>query len=204
MQQKLITESYNKIASVYLNSRDLLKSGKHISQLLKYLPKKSSVLDLGCGAGIPIDDILLKAGHSVVGIDISSKQIELARKYCPRGEYRVGDIAKLVENEYGVDVVVSFYTLFHLPRTLHFQYLKIWRSFLPHHGLLLVTFGDREYEGTHELHGQMIWSSQYGTVKNREMVVNAGFEIISEVLDNSGGERHQVILAKKLAIDLRI
>ena len=44
-------------------------------------PKPSErILDLGCGAGVPVDDILIKAGHEVIGIDNAVKQIELARK----------------------------------------------------------------------------------------------------------------------------
>ena len=107
--------SYDEIAGVYLANRNKLKSGKYVQQLLKYLPKNSRVLDLGCGAGVPVDDLLLKAGHRVIGMDISSEQIELAKNNCCEGEYLVGDIQDLRESEYRVDGVVSFYTIFHVP-----------------------------------------------------------------------------------------
>ena len=80
MKMTLVKDSYNKIAGVYLANRDRLKSGKYVQQLLRYLPKKSTILDLGCGAGVPVDDIFLKSGHSVIGIDNSEEQIKLARK----------------------------------------------------------------------------------------------------------------------------
>jgi 16S rRNA G527 N7-methylase RsmG len=58
--------NYDPIVKEYLATRDRLKSGKYVQQLLKYLPKKSTILDLGCGAGVPVDDILIKAGNFVL------------------------------------------------------------------------------------------------------------------------------------------
>jgi len=198
MKTDLVRDGYDKIAQIYLANRDRLKTGKYIQQLIKYLPKQSTILDLGCGAGIPVDDVFLKTGYSVIGIDISSEQIKLARKNCPRGEYVIGDIANLIEKEYQVQAIVSFYTIFHISRESHGKWLKIIATYLQKGGLLLITMGDREFEGEHEFHGTNMWSSQYGTMKNSNLVESAGFKIISTEIDSSGGERHQVILAEKL------
>lgn len=197
MQNDLIRDGYDKIARAYLDNRDRLRSGKYIHDFLKLLPKNSTVLDLGCGAGVPVDDILIKAGHKVIGIDISKSQIELARKKCPKGQYIIQDITKLKVNEYEVDGIVSFYTIFHLPRVSHQGFFTKLASYLPKGGILLVTMGDREFEGEHMLHGTKMWSSQYGTKVNRSLIEKAGFKIILDELDNSGGERHQVILGEK-------
>ena len=189
---------YDAIAQVYLENRTRLKSGKYIQKLLKMLSKNATALDLGCGAGVPVDDLLIKAGHQVIGMDISPIQIELARKNCPQGEYGVGDIMNLSKNDYRVDAVVSFYTWFHLPRNKQGERLELVASFLPEGGLLLVTMGDREFEGEHALYGERMWVSQYGTTKNRQMVERAGFTIELDEIDQSGGERHQVIMARKI------
>lgn len=197
MQTDLVRDGYDKVAVTYLAHRDRLKSSKYVQQLLKYLPKKSTILDLGCGAGVPVDDILLKAGHFVIGLDISSEQIKLARKNCRGGDYLVADIADLKEGQYQVQAIISFYTLFHLPRTKHLEILKKIASFLPKGGMLLLTMGDREFEGEHILYGTQMWSSQYGTVKNRGLVSSLGFKILQDEIDTSGSERHQIILAEK-------
>lgn len=189
---------YDAIAQVYLENRARLKSGKYVQKLLKNLPKRAMVLDLGCGAGVPVDDILLKAGHEVVGLDISGEQIKLARKNCPRGEYMVGDIMVLQKGDYHVDAVISLYTWFHLPKNKQQERLEAVASFLPKGGKLLITMGDHPFEGEHALYGARVWVSQYGTAKNRQMVEMVGFEILLDELDNSGGERHQIILAQKL------
>ncbi|MFZ2200011.1 MAG: class I SAM-dependent methyltransferase [Microgenomates group bacterium] len=198
MQTKLVRDGYDKIAAKYLAHRDKLKSAKYIQQLLKYLPKQSLVLDLGCGAGIPVDDILLKAGHSVIGLDISSEQIKLARKYCKGGEYSVRDISDLKAGEYQVQSVISFYTLFHIPKDRQLKMLKTIASFLSPKGMLLITMGDRAFEGEHTLYGAPMWSSQYGTKENRTLVEAAGFRILIDEVDTSGAERHQIIMGEKL------
>lgn len=189
---------YDKIAQVYLENRARLKSGKYVQKLLKMLPKRAMVLDLGCGAGVPVDDMLIKAGHQVIGVDISEEQVKLARKNCPNGEYGEGNIMDLKPNDYRVDAVVSFYTWFHLPKNKQQERLGVVASFLPKGGKLLITMGDHPFEGEHALYGARVWVSQYGTAKNRQMVEKVGFEILLDELDNSGGERHQIILAQKL------
>ncbi len=198
MWTNVVRDGYDQIARVYLADRNRLGSGKYVQKLLKLLPKHSTVLDLGCGAGVPIDDVLLKAGHEVIGIDISNEQIKLARAYCPRGRYIVGDIADLEEGTYQVDAVISFYTLFHIPRTEQAKALKIIASFLPKGGMLLLTMGDREFEGSHILHSVPMWVSQYGTIKNKMLVEKAGFKIVFSEMDSSGGEHHQILMAEKV------
>jgi hypothetical protein len=62
--------------------------------------------------------------------------------------------------------------------------------------MLLVTMGDRVEVSIY--YGAPMWSSQYGTVKNHKMIEGAGFTILSDEIDVSGGERHQVIMGKKI------
>jgi hypothetical protein len=45
----------------------------------------------------------------------------------------------------------------------------------------------------------MYWS-HYGPEKNRKIIEEAGFEIIFDKIDTSGGEKHQIILARKISI----
>lgn len=197
MKLDIVVQGYNKIAKDYLADRSRLKSGSYIQKLIQKLPKKSLILDLGCGAGIPVDDILIKAGHEVIGIDNSIEQIKLARKMCPKGQYLLGDIRDLKAGEYSVQAVIAMYAMFHVPRSEQDKVLAIIASYLDKGGLLLLTMGDREFEGEHTLYGEVMWSSQWGTKKNLEMVRRAGFTILLDEMDNSGGERHQIILAQK-------
>lgn len=194
----IVRDGYDQIAKLYLDDRERLKSAKYVKRLLKNLPKGSNILDLGCGAGVPVDEMLLKAGHTVRGIDVSATQIKLATKFCRGASYKRGDIQDLKRGEYRVEAVIALYVLFHIPRVKHLEILKIIASFLPKGGLLLISMGDREFEGRHQMFGVSMWSSQYGTARNRQMIEQARLEILVEEVDVSGGERHQVILAQKI------
>ena len=60
----------------------------------KYFPKKSRVLDIGCGTG-RTTIALKKSGYDVVGIDYSCMMIESAKEIDSQIEYYVQDIRNL-------------------------------------------------------------------------------------------------------------
>ncbi len=197
MNNDSVRQGYNKIAETYLKNRDQFKNQKHLDKLVLLLPKGSTILDIGCGAGKPIDSYLVTRGYKVIGIDISEKQIALAKKNVPQGKFAVRDMSTLKDGEYAVDATVSFYAIFHIPRKQHAALFKKINSFLPRGGLLLVTMGSSDWVGSEDFHGtQMSWS-HFDAETNKKIVENAGFEIIESEIDTSGGEKHLVVLAKK-------
>lgn len=195
---KQVLSAYEKLGKKYLDHRRLLRSDTYVRAFSRMLKKKAVVLDVGCGAGVPVDDILTKDGHEVMGLDLSPSLINLARKLVPEASYHVFDMRRLVHGEYSVDGVVCLYAIFHIPRSEHKRMIETFASFLPRGGLMLVSMGDRAYEGDHEMYGVRSYSSQWGSVENRRIVETAGFKILLEEFATSNGERHQMILAEKI------
>ncbi|MDP3733340.1 MAG: class I SAM-dependent methyltransferase [Candidatus Daviesbacteria bacterium] len=199
MNKAIVREGYNKIAEDYLASRDQFSNPKYLDKLNSFLKPNSTILDIGCGAGMPIDKFFVDRGHKVIGIDISEKQIKLAKKNIPQGQFEVKNMSDIKAGEYQVDAVVSFYAIFHISREEHEDLFKRINSFLPEGGLILVTMGAGEYEGLEDnFLGTKMWWSHYGVDKNREMIKNASFEILLDEVDASGNERHQIILAQSI------
>lgn len=198
MNNSFVKNQYNKLAENYLAGRDQFKNDKYLEKLNSVLPPKSHILDIGCGAGIPVDRYFVENGHNITGIDISDKQIELAKKNVPQGNFKVEDMSLMSEGEYSVDAVVSFYAIFHTKRETHEIILHKINSFLKKDGYLLITMGASEWEGKESdfFGGEMEWS-HYGADKNLQLVKNAGFEIVFSEIDTSGDEKHLIILAKK-------
>jgi cyclopropane fatty-acyl-phospholipid synthase-like methyltransferase len=197
MTNDLVKEGYEKAADNYAANRNQFESIKYLEQFSKLIEKGRTVLDVGCGAGKPVDEYLIKKGFAVNGIDISERMIELAKKNIPQGFYEVKDMSKLKEGEYCVDGIVSFYAIFHTPREKHHELLKKFASFMPNGGGILITMGAEEYEGFEDdFHGAKMFWSYYGAEKNTELVENAGFKIILNEIDGSANEKHQVIIAK--------
>ncbi|MDD5750053.1 MAG: class I SAM-dependent methyltransferase [Candidatus Pacebacteria bacterium] len=198
MKQKIVKKGYNKIAEEYSVQRDEFKNISFLEKFEKLLSKSSLILDIGCGAGVPIDRYFVEQGHSIVGIDISEKQIELAKKNVPQGKYEVKDMSELKAGEYQVDAIISFYAIFHIPRESHQELFVKLNSFLPSGGLILATMGSSEWEGEEDFHGVDMYWSHFGAEKNKKIIERAGFEIIFDEIDTSGGEKHQIIIAKKV------
>lgn len=196
---KQVLAAYESLGKKYLDYRQALKSDTYVKMFLRKLGKNSSVLDVGCGVGIPVDDVLTKAGHEVMGIDLSPSLIKLARKNVPGASYQVFDMRNLSFGEYEVQGLVCLYAIFHIPRSEHKKMIETFASFLPVGGWMLISMGDRAYEGEHEMYGLVSYSSQWGSVENRRIVESAGFRIDFEEFAMSSGERHQMILAQKIS-----
>src|SRR3972149_8814664 len=141
MNNNLVKAGYNKAARTYLSKRDIFKNNKYLDLFIEKLPTGASILDIGCGAGVPIDKYLSDKGLKVLGIDISENQIKLARKNVPEAKFNVVDMEELKRNEYSVDAIVSFYAIFHINREKHQALFKTIQSYLKPKGLLLVTMG---------------------------------------------------------------
>lgn len=199
IDREKIAKSYNYAADAYLEARPAFDNSRYLEMVATHLEPGASILDLGCGAGVPADKALSEMGFSVHGIDISERQVELARQHVPGASFEVRDMSELRDGEYGVDAIVSLYAVYHIPRETHPELFKKLHSFLTDNGILFVLMGAKDWVGTKDsFYGvQMAWS-MYGPDANRELIEKAGFQIIVDEIDTAGGERHQAIIAKKL------
>src|SRR5947208_14115591 len=84
--------------------------------LLAAIPAGSEVLELGCGAGIPVAAEILRNGHTYTGVDISVRQVELAMSHLPDGDFRVGNVLDQAFDAEAFDAVLALYVMTHIPR----------------------------------------------------------------------------------------
>ena len=200
----LVKEGYNKgeYAEVYARKSTKLESfEKYICEEFNSRLKKSSkILDLGCGVGLPYDGYFVKKGHLVTGVDLSEKHIELAKKNVKSAKYILGDFfSNKIKGKY--DVIVSFYAIFHIPRTEHKKLFQRMYNLLKKNGYVLIVLGVEamKYDVNPDFVGApMAWSS-YSVEKNKKLLKEAGFKILMAVEDyRDKGERHLWILAEKI------
>ncbi|KAF7857954.1 hypothetical protein EAF04_009311 [Stromatinia cepivora] len=64
-----------------------------IKEAINLLHPASKVLDVGCGTGVPVSELLAEAGLEVVGFDIAPKMIEFARQRV-KGTFSVSDMVQ--------------------------------------------------------------------------------------------------------------
>ncbi|KAL5358592.1 aquaporin-like protein [Aspergillus floccosus] len=190
--EDIVEYAYDNITEWYLQWVESQKSPRqrYTKLLLDKLQPYPSILELGCGPGVPIVKMLLEQGAQVVANDISTKQIEMARARCPGAKLVAGDMTTLTFEPASFDGVVSFYTLFHLPRTkLKAMLIKI-HDWLKPGGIFVLNLATIDEE---EIHGEflgygMFWSS-YGVDESREILSEIGFDVLqAEVLHAGDGK----------------
>ncbi len=200
--RKIVKEGYNAIADRYLaerrrDSQDIRLLGEFIARL----PVNAKVLDAGCGAGIPISQ-MLSEHFRVTGVDFSEAQIELAKKHVPNGTFICQDMTKLDFPDESFDGICSYYAIIHIPREDHQPLLANFHRMLKPGGLALLCLGaehliddiDENYLGT-----RMYWS-HYDTETYLKMLEECGFSVIwsKHITDETcEGAGHLFVLVKK-------
>jgi len=82
-KETIVRAGYNRIAKEYQADRYIFDHTKELQELLTLLPRNARILDVGCGAGVPVIEFLVKAGFEVVGMDFSESMLRLARNNVP-------------------------------------------------------------------------------------------------------------------------
>ena len=200
--KKTVKEGYNAIADRYLAERTRdSEDVRLLDELIERLPANAHVLDAGCGAGVPISQMLSERFH-VTGVDFSEAQIELARKHVPNASFVCQDMTKLDFPENTFDGICSYYAIIHIPREDHQSLLANFHRMLKPGGLALLCLGaehliddiDEDYLGT-----RMYWS-HYDTETYLKMLDEYGFSILwsKRVVDETcEGAGHLFVLAQK-------
>jgi 2-polyprenyl-3-methyl-5-hydroxy-6-metoxy-1,4-benzoquinol methylase len=201
--KETVKAGYNVIADRYLAERTCdSEDVRLLKDLIERLPADASVLDAGCGAGLPIAQMLSER-FKVTGVDFSEAQIEFAKKQIPGANFICQDMTELDFPKDSFDGICSYYAIIHIPREEHQSLLENFHRMLKPNGLALLCLGaknliddiDENYLGA-----RMYWS-HYDAGTYLKMLNDCGFSIIwskyvaDENFDEGAG--HLFVLAEK-------
>jgi SAM-dependent methyltransferase len=145
-RRHLVAAGYDDIADAYLDRFGISAvRQKWLGHLIESLPQEGgSVLDLGCGAGIPVARDLAALGHSVVGVDGSVQQIVRARRNVPAATFIKADMCEVDFDAASFDAVGAFYSITHLPPAHQGPLISKIAVWLKPGGTLIASFGAGE------------------------------------------------------------
>lgn len=202
--KRLVADSHDRIAERYLEWRaeQHREGGAPWTALLRErLEPRSRVLDLGCGAGIPLTRMLAES-FDVTGVDISSRQIELARQNVPNARFVNADFSAIEFAGGRFDAAVASHSFIHVPRADHEPLFRKIARWLKPGGLLLANFGIGNCEIDYEenwLGVPMFWSS-FDAQAERAVLASSGFEMLIDRIETEieDGRPHRwlVVLAQ--------
>jgi len=129
-KKEIVRRGYDSRAEEYNANRHLYDNRKELGEFASLLPKNAKVLDVGCGAGVPVSEFLVHSGFDVTGIDFSENMLKLARKNVPKARFSKRDMTKLnFENE-SFDGLTAFYSIIHVSRQKHFSLFQSFHRIL--------------------------------------------------------------------------
>ncbi|KAI0125480.1 methyltransferase [Xylariales sp. AK1849] len=208
--------SYDAIAPKYNswttpNSQQRLH---YLNKLLSLLQRTDashnvSMLELGCGCGLPVTQQLLSSvNFHVTANDLSSAQIAAAKENLTsddvggRLQLVEGDMAGLSFPEESFDAAIGMYSLIHLPRVEQEELIGKIMGWLKPGGYFLANFSEEATDGVVfekwlDEKGWVYWSG-FGAETTVEKIKEAGFEVVlNEVAKDAVDASFLWVIAKK-------
>jgi cyclopropane fatty-acyl-phospholipid synthase-like methyltransferase len=205
LQRALVEAGYDRMADSYLASKPPLTAEVEalLERLLDGLSPDAPVLDLGCGAGLPVTRWLAEH-HPLTGVDLSAHQLELARNNVPGGVFIQADMTEVRFPAGSFGAMVAMHSIIHVPRENHAPLLRRVHGWLCPGGRFLATWPLSAWEGEETNWsgwGAPMWWSHFGAETYEALLREAAFSIeIAETL-RAQDETWRWILARKATGD---
>jgi len=199
----LVQQGYDTCAASYAKARSSCPPTE-LGSLTSRLCAGATVLDIGCGTGVPIAQELARK-YRVTGVDISGEQIRRARLNVPEAAFVQSEIMTLELADSRFDAAVVFYTVFHLPREEHAGLFQRIHGWLNPGGYLLATLSqlDQAAYTEDDFFGVTMYWSNFGLDDYKRILTSLGFRVLETTIIGHGygpgasNERHPLVLAQR-------
>ena len=200
-----IRKKYDAIADLYQQARSNTIGLNHVDKLFSFMPRQlsplnpPSVLDIGCGTGIPLTRHLVSCGARVTGLDISAKMLEKARQEIPEATFIRSDITSCMMSG-RFDGILAWDSLFHIPLEGQINTLKKVIGLLHPDGVALFTTGGQHGELVSEMFGQRFYYSSLSKRQYEDLLAEENCQVLYNEIDDPSGHGHRVICCKKMGV----
>jgi SAM-dependent methyltransferase len=151
---------------------------RSLQWLLGRLGPGSRVLDAGSGTGRPTAETLARAGHDVLGVDVSPVMVELAARQVPGAAFRCADIRDVPLAQESFDAVCAYFSLLQMTRAEQSAVLRRLARALRPGGYLALATVPLDVEGVDGVFmGQPVRVTSFGAEELTAVVEDAGFEV---------------------------
>ena len=184
------SNGYERVAIEFLEGRGRAPStavgAREVRDWARTLPRGASVIDIGCGSGLPITKVLVDEGLNVYGVDASPTLVSAFRTNLPGVPIACEPVEESVFFNRLFDGVVSWGLMFLLPSETQRQLIQRMADILVPGGRLLFTSVAEPEVWTDAMTG--LESRSLGAVEYRRLLSRAGFSVTGEYED--AGKSH--------------
>ena len=179
--------AYDKTAEKYhAHFKDEMSRKEYDRQILDgfsaSLPAGATVCDAGCGPSGHIGQYLAAKGHTVTGIDISQRCIDIASNYNPQIKFSTMDMMATTFEDAAFDAIIAFYSIIYTPRQHVAQLFAEFNRILKVGGKLLVVVKKGTEEGLIDnewYEGNPVYFTHFMEDELRAYFADAGFTLNS-------------------------
>lgn len=170
--KEIVETGYDAIARTYLTWSAQIPDDPrlyYLEELDNRLETGAKVLELGCGAGVPVTRKLAER-HDVLGVDLSQQQIDLAKANVPGARFEKADMTALDFPDHTFDGIAAFYSILHVPRAEQPGLIAKIARWLKHGGLFLASLGTGTPDVTETWLGVEMFFGSNPPARNRELL----------------------------------
>jgi SAM-dependent methyltransferase len=190
-----VVDVYRRHAAAWAAARDeTLPERGWIERFAGMLGPGATVLDIGCGSGMPIARYLADRGHRVTGVDSSPEMITLFRSNLPGAAAEVADMRSLnLGLRFGG--LIAWDSFFHLAPHEQRLMFRVFRAHAEPGAPLLFTSGPAFGEATGTLEAEPLYHASLDPGEYRLLLGDAGFEVRAHAAEDPDCAGHTVWLA---------
>ena len=183
------SNGYEGIATIFIKGRGQAINGIGTSTVRDWawtLQPGSTVLDIGCGTGIPMSKLLIEAGMTVYGVDASPTLAKTFRRNFPNAHIACESVEESSFFNRQFDNIIAWGLMFLLSDEAQVMLIQKAAKALYRGGKLLFTSPSKKIEWMDAMTEQP--SRSLGAEKYKELLSLSGLFLIGEFEDE--GENH--------------
>lgn len=192
-----IIELYRRFGSKWVAARGAaLHERAWIERFAGLLHPNATVLDIGCGSGVPIARHVAGLGHAVTGVDASTEMIAMFRANLPDQKAEVADMRALnLGRKFGG--VIAWDSFFHLKPDDQRAMFPIFRAHAEEGAPLLFTSGPKSGEAIGTLEGAPLYHASLDPDEYRARLADNDFDVIAHIAEDPTCGGHTIWLARR-------
>ncbi|WP_420139455.1 class I SAM-dependent methyltransferase [Sphingomonas sp.] len=159
-----------------------------IDRFCALIPAGATILDIGCGSGVPIARMLVERGYDVTGVDGSATMLALFRANLPGVAAQRMDMRQLALGQRFAGLL-AWDSFFHLSPEDQRGMFARFRAHAAPGAPLMFTSGGAEGSAIGDLAGDPLYHGSLGPAEYRERLNAAGFDLVDHVVNDPASDR---------------
>ncbi|TLV00373.1 class I SAM-dependent methyltransferase [Dyadobacter luticola] len=190
------SNGYEENALIFSKSRSQDANGIGVSSIRRWaktLPPNATVLDIGCGTGVPVSKVLVEEGLTVFGLDASPSMVQIFRQNFPDNPVACEAVEDSPFFNRKFDAIVAWGLVFLLTEKEQEIVLQKAAHALNRGGKFLFTAPAQKVTWEDVL--TLKQSLSLGAEKYRALLIGYGFSMIEEFEDEGGNYYYHAVLS---------